>query len=170
MKATPAKDEYAPYYEKYTSLVPEGDIVAALEQQPAATLALLRSLSEEQGNHRYAPEKWSIKELVGHVIDTERIFAYRALRIARGDTTPLPGFEQDGYITNGNFDARRLSDLAAEFETVRQSTLFLLRHLSDEAWARRGVASENEVTVRALAHIIAGHELHHLEILRSRYF
>jgi hypothetical protein len=169
MNAKPAKDEYAPYYEKYTSLVLEGDVLATLDQQLAATLALLRSLPEQQGNHRYAPEKWSIKELVGHVIDTERIFAYRALRIARGDQTPLPGFEQDGYITNGNFDSRQLADLAAEFETVRQSTLFLLRHLSDEAWVRRGVASENEVTVRALAHIIAGHELHHLEILRSRY-
>jgi hypothetical protein len=169
MNAKPAKDEYAPYYEKYTSLVPEGDVLATLEQQVAATLVLLRSLPEGQGSFRYAPEKWSIKELVGHIIDTERIFAYRALRIARGDTTPLPGFEQDGYITNGNFDGRQLSDLASEFETVRQSTLFLLKHLSDEAWVRRGVASENEVTVRALAHIIAGHELHHVEILRSRY-
>jgi hypothetical protein len=169
MKAKPAMDEYAPYYSKYTSLVPEGDIVATLTQQVDATLVLLRGLPEEQGSYRYAPEKWSIKELVGHVIDTERIFAYRALRIARGDTTPLPGFEQDGYITNGNFDGRQLSDLASEFETVRQSTLFLLKHLNDEAWLRRGVVSENEVSVRALAHIIAGHELHHLEILRSRY-
>ena len=169
MKAKPATDEYAPYYSKYTSLVPDGDVVTTLEQQLAATLVLLRGLPEEQGNHRYAPEKWSVKELVGHVIDTERIFAYRALRIARGDQTPLPGFEQDGYITNGNFDLRQLADLSSEFETVRQSTLFLLRHLSDEAWLRRGVASENEVTVRALAHIMAGHELHHLEILRSRY-
>jgi hypothetical protein len=169
MNAKPAKDEYAPYYEKYTSLVPEGDVVATLTQQVGGTLALLRSLPEEQGSFRYAPEKWSIKELVGHIIDTERIFAYRALRIGRGDTTPLPGFEQDGYITNGNFEGRQLSDLASEFETIRQSTLFLLKHLSDEAWVRRGVASENEVTVRALAHIIAGHELHHLEILRSRY-
>lgn len=169
MKAKPATDEYAPYYGKYTSLVPDGDILATLTQQIDATLALLRALPEEQGNHRYAPEKWSIKEVIGHLIDAERIFAYRALRIARGDTTPLPGFEQDGYITNGNFDVRQLADLAAEFETVRQSTLFLLRHLTDEAWLRRGVASDNPVTVRALAYMMAGHELHHVEILRSRY-
>lgn len=169
MKAKPAADEYASYYSKYTSLVPDGDIVTALAEQVETTLALLRTLTDEQGNSRYAPGKWSIKELIGHIIDAERIFAYRALRIARGDQTPLPGFEQDDYIPNANFDARQLADLAAEFETVRQSTLFLLRNLSEEAWLRRGVASDNPVSVRALAHIIAGHELHHMEILRSRY-
>ena len=169
MKAKPATTEYAPYYGKYTSLVPDGDIVATLEQQLAATLNLLRGLPEERGNDRYAPDKWSIKEVIGHIADTERIMSYRALRIARGDTTPLPGFEQDGYITNGNFNARSLADLAAELETIRRATLFLFKHLSEEAWLRRGTASENEITVRALAHIIAGHELHHVEILRTRY-
>ncbi|HMV48768.1 MAG TPA: DinB family protein [Blastocatellia bacterium] len=169
MNTKPATNEYAPYYDKYVSVVPEGDIVGTLEQQLAATQSLLRDLPEERGTDRYAPDKWSIKELFGHIIDTERIMSYRALRIARGDATPLPGFEQDGYITHGNFNARSLSDLAAELETVRRATLFLFKNLSDEAWLRRGVASENEITVRALAYIIAGHELHHLEILRSRY-
>lgn len=169
MNTKPATNEYAPYYDKYVSVVPEGDVVATLEQQLTATLELLRGLPEERGADRYAPDKWSIKEVIGHIADTERIMSYRALRIARGDTTPLPGFEQDGYITHGNFNARQLSDLAAEFETVRRATLFLFKNLSDEAWLRRGTASQNEITVRALAYIITGHELHHLEILRSRY-
>lgn len=169
MKAKPATNEYAPYYDKYVSVVPDGDIVATLEQQLAVTLALLGGLPEERGNDRYATDKWSIKEVIGHIADTERIMSYRALRIARGDTTPLPGFEQDGYIINGNFNARSLADLAAELETIRRATLFLFKNLTEEAWLRRGTASDNEITVRALAHIIAGHELHHVEILRTRY-
>lgn len=169
MKTKPAMDEYAPYYGKYVSLVPDGDILALLAEQSDATLALLGALSEDQGNSRYAPDKWSIKEVIGHIIDAERIFAYRALRIARGDQTPLPGFEQDGYITNARFDTRSLADLAAEYEVVRKSNLFLFRNLNDEAWQRRGVASDAEISVLALAHILAGHELHHMGILRSRY-
>lgn len=169
MKAKPGADEYASYYEKYTSLVPDADILSVLSEQIEATLALLRKLPEEKGNYRYAPDKWSIKELVGHLIDSERIFAYRALRIARNDKTPLPGFEQDDYIANANFDSCSLADLSAEFELVRRSNLAMFKQLSDEAWLRRGTASENEVSVRALAHIIAGHELHHLNVLRSRY-
>lgn len=169
MKAKPGADEYASDYEKYTSLVPDADILSVLSEQIEATLALLRKLPEEQGNYRYAPDKWSIKELVGHLIDSERIFAYRALRIARNDKTPLPGFEQDDYIANANFDSCSLADLSAEFELVRRSNLAMFKQLSDEAWLRRGTASENEVSVRALAHIIAGHELHHLNVLRSRY-
>ncbi|HEY6190372.1 MAG TPA: DinB family protein [Pyrinomonadaceae bacterium] len=165
----PAQTDYAPYYGKYVSLVPEGDIVATLGRQLDATLAVIGGISESQAAHRYAPDKWSIKELVGHVIDTERIFAYRALRFARNDKTPLPGYEQDGYIINASFDAYPLGELAEEFEHVRRSTIFLFKHLDEEAWERRGAANDSEVSVRALAHIIAGHELHHMEILRSRY-
>lgn len=167
--ARPGKDEYAPYYERYTSLVPEGDVVETLERQLGETLALLRTVDEERAGSRYAPGKWSVKEVVGHVIDGERIFAYRALRFARGDQTALPGFEQDDYIETANFDARTLQDLAEEFEHVRRSTLKLFRGLPEEAWLRRGTASESEVSVRALAHIIAGHEAHHVNILRERY-
>lgn len=167
--ARPEPNEYAPYYEKYVSLVPETDLVGSLERQGAETLALLRGLSEEQGAHRYAAGKWSVKQLVGHVNDGERIFSYRALAIARGERQPLPGMEQDEYMAAVDFDARTLADLADEFETVRAATLHLLRHLSPEAWARRGIASDNEVTVRALAYIIAGHEAHHVRILRERY-
>jgi hypothetical protein len=167
--ARPSAEEYAPYYEKYVSLVPAGDVVETLERQGAETLALLRGLSEEQAASRYEPGKWSVKEVVGHIIDGERIFAYRALRFARGDRTPLPGFEQDDYVSGGDFDARTLSDLTDEFGHVRRATLALLRPLGEAEWRRTGTASDNEVSVRALAHIIAGHELHHLNVLRARY-
>jgi len=165
----PDETEYAPYYGKYMSLVSGDDILKALSDQVSETLTLLRSVPESQAGFRYADGKWSVRELVGHMIDSERIFAYRALRFARNDTTPLPGYEQDDYILNASFDACSLGDLAAEFESVRRATLFLFKHLDGEAWMRRGVASENEVSVRALAYIIAGHELHHMGILRDRY-
>ena len=167
--ARPEPDEYAPYYEKYVSLVPDADLVETLERQGAETLALLRGLSEEQGARRYEPGKWSVKQLVGHINDGERIFAYRALAVARGERQPLPGMDQDEYMAGVDFDARTLASLADEFEAVRAATLQLLRHLSPEAWARRGTASDNEVTVRALAYIIAGHEGHHVRVLKERY-
>jgi DinB superfamily len=165
----PDETEYLPYYGRYISLVPAGDILALLSRQREDTLALLGSIPESEAGFRYEPDKWSIRELVGHVTDTERIFSYRALRFARNDQTPLAGYEQDDYIRGASFDDYPLAELASEFESVRQSTLFLFKHLDREAWLRRGVASENEVSVRALAYIIAGHELHHMEILRSRY-
>jgi hypothetical protein len=165
----PDETEYVPYYSKYISLVADGDVLAALEAQIAETLALLRSIPESQAGFRYAPDKWSMKELVGHLIDSERIFAYRALRFARNDKTPLPGYEQDDYIRNASFDNCSLADLAAEFESVRRATLYLFKHLDREAWTRRGLANDSEASVRAIAYIIAGHELHHREILRTRY-
>lgn len=167
--ARPEPSEYAQYYDKYVSLVPDGDILALLGQQMDETLSLLSNISEERANHRYEPGKWSIKELIGHLIDTERIFAYRALRFARGDRTELPGFEQDDYIRNASFDDYPLNDLASELEHLRRADIFLFRHLSEEAWGRKGAANNSEISVRALAYIIAGHELHHREILRTRY-
>src|SRR5947209_4213338 len=160
--ARPEKDEYAPYYDKYVSLVHDGEVVETLERQIEDTLALLRGVGEERAGHRYAPGKWSIREVVGHMIDTERIFAYRALAIARGEQQPLPGMDQDEYMAGANFDARTLSDLLDQFEHVRRANVLMLHGLSDEAWVRRGVASGNEVTVRAIAYIIAGHEAHHV--------
>jgi hypothetical protein len=165
----PESNEYAPYYERYISLVPDEDLVKTLERQGAETLALLRGLDEEKGAHRYEPGKWSVKQLVGHISDGERIFSYRALAFARGDSQPLPGMEQDEWMAGVDFDARTLAGLVDEFEAVRSATLHLLRHLSDEAWARRGAASGNEVTVRALAYVIAGHEAHHVRVLKERY-
>jgi hypothetical protein len=165
----PAKSEFLPYYDRYISLVPEGDVISTLAAQMNETQALLRSLPASVATYRYAPEKWSVNELVGHVIDSERIFAARALRFARNDSAPLPGFEQDDYVRNSTFDTYPLADLASELEAVRQSTIFLFRHMDEQAWTRRGVANNAEVSVRALAYIIAGHELHHREILRTRY-
>ena len=165
----PDPTEYLPYYGKYVSLVPKRDILETLEKQNIETLGLIQGISETLSLKRYAPGKWSIKELVGHVIDTERIFAYRALRISRNDKTPIPGFDQEPYIQFGNYDACPLSELADEFACVRQSTLYLFKHMSDEAWLRTGIASDAEVSVRALVYIIAGHELHHAHILRTKY-
>jgi hypothetical protein len=168
--ARPLPEEYASYYEKYVSLIPGDDILAVLEAQRLQTAQLLAARSEREGKFRYEPAKWSVKEVIGHVSDAERIFSYRALRISRGDTTPLAGFEQDAYVTNGGFESRPLSDVAEELALVRHATLALLRSLPAEAWARRGTASDNPVTVKALAYIIAGHELHHRRILEERYF
>jgi uncharacterized protein (TIGR03083 family) len=167
--ARPEAGEYASYYEKYVALVPDGDVVKTLERQTAETTALLRSLTEERAASRYEAGKWSVKEVVGHITDAERVFAYRALCFARGERTPLPSFDQDDYMRDANFDARTLSSLVEEYESVRSATLTLLRSLDADAWQRRGTASNNEVSVRALAHIIAGHELHHVKILRERY-
>lgn len=167
--AAPDPSEYAPYYGRYIALVGGGDVVAALEDQPRETLALLSTLSEEQGDYRYAPGKWSVKEMLGHVIDVERVFSYRALRFARNDRTPLASFEQDDYVRAGNFADYRLADLIEEFVCVRRASLWFFRQLSAEAWMRRGVASGNEVSVRAVAYIVAGHELHHRRVLREKY-
>jgi hypothetical protein len=165
----PAKSEFLPYYERYIALVPDGDVISTLASQLTETQSLLRVLPASVATYRYAPDKWSVNEVVGHLIDSERIFTGRALRFARNDATPIPGFEQDDYVRNATFDAYPLSELAAEMETVRQSTIFFFRHLNEEAWTRRGLANNAEVSVRALAYIIAGHELHHREILRTRY-
>jgi uncharacterized damage-inducible protein DinB len=166
----PESNEYASFYETYISLVPGDDVLGAMESQRLHMLQLLSARSEREGNFRYAPDKWSVKETVGHLSDTERIFAYRALRIARGDQTPMASFEQNDYVKSGNFGERRLSDLAEEFAAVRSASLALFRSLNDDAWTRRGVASNKEVSVRALAFMIAGHELHHQRILEERYF
>jgi DinB superfamily len=166
----PAPGDYAPYAEQYILLVGGDDILATLTAQLKQTATLFSGRSERDGNFRYAPDKWSVKEVVGHVADTERIFAYRALRIARGDQTPLEGFEQEDYVRGARFGARKLSDLVEEYADVRQASLALFRSLGEEAWLRRGVASNNPVTVLALSYLIAGHELHHRKILDERYF
>ena len=165
----PQPTDYAAHYEKYVSLVPGTDILGVLEAQRMLTTQLLGARSEREGNFRYAPDKWTVKEVVGHLADSERIFAYRALRISRGDKTPIEGFEQDDYIAGANFNACSLTNLTTEFELVRRSNLAMFKQFSDEAWTRMGTASENPISVRALAYIIAGHERHHREILLARY-
>ena len=165
----PNSTEYAPYFEKYVSLVSEGEIVGTLGKQIESTLSLIRGLSEARGDLRYAPGKWSVKEVIGHLIDTERIFAYRALRFARNDATPLSGFDENSYVANAAFSSNSLADLAEEFEHTRKSNVYLFKHLDGDSWLRRGPANDNEISARALAYCIAGHELHHVGILRSRY-
>jgi DinB superfamily len=166
----PEPGEYASFYETYVSKVQGGDVLSQLESQRLQTAQLFAASSERDGNFRYAPDKWTIKEVVGHLSDTERIFTYRALRVARGDKTPLPSFEQNDYVKNGNFGEQSLADLVAEFGLIRTATLALFRSLNAEAWTRSGTASNNPITVRALAFITAGHELHHRDILKERYF
>jgi uncharacterized damage-inducible protein DinB len=166
----PDSSEYASYQAGYVALVEGDDILSTLEQQRRDTILLLSCRDENDGNIRYAPGKWTAKEVLAHVNDCERIFAYRALRIARGDKTPLAGFEQDDYIRDGAFGRYALSDLIEDFIAVRRATVSLLRNLDETAWMRRGVANNKEITVRALAFVIAGHELHHRKILKDQYF
>jgi uncharacterized damage-inducible protein DinB len=166
----PEPNEYAPYYAGYIALVPGDDAVAALEAQRLHMMQMLSARSEREGNFRYGADKWSVKEVLGHMADAERVFTYRAMRIGRGDETPLPGFEQDDYVKNGGFSDRKLADLAEEFAAIRGASIALFRSLNDAAWMRRGTASGKEVSVRALAFMTAGHELHHQRILEERYF
>ncbi len=165
----PQPGEYAPYFERYISLVPGHDVLAALEDQRRQMLLLLSGRTEADGDLRYAPGKWSLKEVLGHINDTERIMSYRALRISRGDATPMEGFEQDDYVRNGPFSSRTLADWIEDYIAIRRATVSLLRNLDQAAWSRRGVANNNEVTVRALAFTIAGHELHHRRIIEEQY-
>jgi hypothetical protein len=169
MTTRPALAEYDPCYWKYIELVPDGDIVEILSSQINNTLAQLGKASDEKACQSYAPGKWSIKEVVGHVIDSERIFAYRALRISRNDKTPLAGFEQDDYVAGTNFNTRPLAGLIEEFKAVRSASIHLFKPLTDAEWQRRGIANGKEITTRALAYNIAGHELHHVGVLKSRY-
>lgn len=166
----PRPGEYAPHYERYISLVQDENILTTLDHQRRQTMTLLSCRDERDGNFRYAPDKWSAKEVLGHVCDTERIFAYRALRISRADTTPMEGFEQDDYVRNGPFAQAPMAEMIEDYIAVRRATITLLRNLDEAAWLRRSTANKNEVSVRALAYIIAGHELHHRRILEEKYF
>ena len=165
----PAANEYAQPYAGYVANVPEDDILAAIEAQSAVTQKLLASLDESKAAYRYAESKWSVKEVIGHFTDSERVFAYRALAIARGETQPLPGFDENDYVRNAGFDAWKLGDLSEHYALVRRSTIVLFRNFPEEAWDRRGTASGFPISVRAIAWIIVGHERHHVKVLRERY-
>jgi uncharacterized damage-inducible protein DinB len=165
----PDPGEHAEYYSKYTRLVPDGDIVEILEAQLRETAAFLRAIPSHLHGHRYAEGKWSVKEVIGHLCDAERIFAYRALRFGRGDTTPLASFDENAYVANARFDEQEFDLLVEDFVEVRRATLTLLRGMNADEAARQGTASDWPVSVRALAWIIAGHVIHHTGILRERY-
>ncbi len=164
----PQSDEFAPYYAKYVNLVGNEPILDVLEKQKNDTYAFLSALPADKGDFAYAEGKWTIKEVLGHLIDAERTFAYRALCFSREETI-LPGFDQDVYMLKATFKSRSLADLAEEFKAVRESNLYLFRSISDGQQTQKGIASGNPVSVRALIYITAGHELHHLNILRERY-
>lgn len=165
----PSPQEHAPYYGAYIARVPDGEIIATLASQAGETLALVRGLPEALGGKRYAEGKWSIREVMGHVIDAERVFAYRAMRFARNDETELPGFDENRFVGNASFDQRSLASLADEFAAVRAATVAFFGGLMPGEWDRSGTANRARMSVRALAWVIAGHELHHRSVLTSRY-
>jgi uncharacterized damage-inducible protein DinB len=169
MTGRPAPNEAVPYYFTYIDRITSDDVVGALESQLDPTLRLAASISEEQSLHRYAPDKWSIRQLLNHVSDTERVLLYRALWFARGFDTPLSSFDQDAAIPAAAADQFSWASHIDEFRAVRAATLAFFRNLPADAWSRTGVASGNPVTVRALAYIIAGHVAHHTAVLRQRY-
>jgi len=170
LSTRPDADEYAPYYGRYLERVPEGDIVRTLEEGARESAALLRSEGAlARADHAYADGKWTLKEVVGHLTDAERIFSYRLLRFARADETPLASFDENAFVPAGQFAGRSLESLVDEFLAVRNATLHLVRGVPEDAWTRSGVASGFVMSVRAVAHVIAGHELHHRAIIEQRY-
>jgi hypothetical protein len=169
MMTRPAPTEYLPYYERYISLVPEDDVLRALEEQMAEVRALIESVPEDRAGYRYGPGKWSIRETLDHLTDGERLFSYRAFCFARGEKKSLPGFDPEGFAAASGADSLGLEQLLHELECARRSSLALFRRLGEEAWQRTGTADGSPVSVRALAYIMAGHVRHHLRILRERY-
>lgn len=165
----PKETDLSPQHYAYTLLVEGDDVLAAVEQQSSSTQKLLASLDESQAGYRYADGKWSVKEVIGHLVDAERILGYRALAIARGDTQQLPGFDEQDYVRHANFDAWSIGNLSEAYALARRATIVFFQNLPEEAWSRRGNANGYEVTVHALAWTIAGHELHHRKTLRERY-
>ena len=165
----PAPQEHAPYYSRYIDLVEGDDVLPQSIAQIDETARRLGGLGESRAMHRYAPGKWSVKQVVGHLSDTERVFAYRALRIGRADATPLAGFDENYFVDQGAFDERPLDDLVLEYRAVRSASIALFASMPEEALVRLGLANEQPISPRALAWIIAGHELHHRAILAQRY-
>jgi hypothetical protein len=165
----PGADEFAPYYGTYVNKVADGDILQTLERQLSEYRSALGALAETAALYRYAPGKWSVKQVLGHVIDSERVFAYRAMRIARADSTPLPGYDENHFVANASFDKRPLTSLLEEFEHLRRSNICLFGSLSPDEAARRGTANQLAVSVRAIIYIAAGHAAHHLAVLRDKY-
>ena len=165
----PEPNEFAPYYNTYVSLIEDNAVMPVLDAQAGDIRGMFSGVPEERGTYAYAEGKWTIKELLSHLIDGERIFAYRILRISRGDKTPIEGFEQDDYIETSNANNRSFADLLDEFDHERRANLLLVKNLTDEASHRMGTASNNPVSVRALVYIMAGHVTHHINILQERY-
>ena len=169
MMSRPAENEYPEYYKDYISLVPDGDIVDLMKKQTDDIMDFFRSIPEDKGTYRYEPEKWSIKEILGHLTDMERIFGYRALRFARNDTAGLNGYDQDDYVSAGNFDSRTLTDLADEFFNLRRANTIMYNSFNDEDMQKAGTADGNRVNVRSIAYILVGHPTHHINVIKDKY-
>ena len=169
MLSRPSADEYFEYYGTYISLVPDGDVRDILRSQLSETIAVLSRVPDAKANKAYGPGKWTLKESLLHMCDAERVFGYRMVRIARGDTTPLPGFDQEAWVPHSCANDRAMANLLMEFAAIRASTLALVDSISPEGWLRKGSASGHEISARALAYIAAGHERHHMKIFRERY-
>lgn len=165
----PGANEFASYYRGYVDLIPEGDVLDTLVRQRDEVATLARAVDGEKETFRYADGKWSVREVLGHIVDAERVFAYRLFSFSRGEQQELPGFDEQSYIENSGYAQRPISSIAQEFDALRHSSILLASHLDDDALARTGVANGAPVTVRALAWITAGHTAHHLRILRERY-
>ena len=165
----PQQSDYNPYFDNYISLVKGENILAALESNYKIIQQFLKSIPEEKGDYSYADDKWSVKQVIIHITDSERVFAYRALSIARADTTPLPGYDENIWAENYAAEKRTLADVVEEFLSLRQSTIHLVKSFDEIMFARKGTANNNPASVIALVYIIAGHELHHLNVLRERY-
>ena len=165
----PKAGEYLPYYEKYIARVADGDLIELLARHADETIAMLRNQSPDVADYAYEEGKWTVKEVMGHVCDAERIFAYRLLCIGRGEQASLPGFDENAYAPAGRFGDRTMESLLEEFAAVRQATIALIAGMPDEGWARSGIANNAGISARAIAYILAGHELHHREVLLTRY-
>lgn len=165
----PANGEYPAYYRNYINLVKEGSLKEILLKQLEEMTILISHVNEEQAYYRYAEGKWTLKEVIGHITDTERIMAYRLLRFARGDQTALAGYDDESYVLEATFHSRSIPDLLEEFIAVRHSTISLIKSLPEKSWNRKGIANNGEISVAALAYIIAGHELHHRRIIEEKY-
>jgi hypothetical protein len=169
MSQRPSPKEYAEYYKQYISLVPKGNIIDILEDQQKSLMGFFSSIDEEKANYRYAENKWSVKEVLGHIIDGERIFAYRALRLSRGDSKPLMSFEQNSFITNSNYGNTQFEKIVDEFFLLRASNILMFRNFSNEMWLRRGTVDDKNISVRAIAYLMAGHTEHHINVLQELY-
>ncbi|HEU4720741.1 MAG TPA: DinB family protein [Gemmatimonadaceae bacterium] len=168
-RGRPDASEYASFYHGYIASVPEGDVLEVLRSGGRELIEALERIPESRGGHRYAPDKWTIREVIGHLIDAERIFGYRALRFARADRTEVPGFAENEYVKSAGSDARTIADLVRELAVVRESSALMFESLPEDAWLRTGIANGNAISVRALAYVVVGHPRHHLRILRERY-
>jgi uncharacterized damage-inducible protein DinB len=165
----PTESEYPNYYQPYVKLVPDGELVQILQENLLAVVKLFKGISEEEALHRYAPGKWSVKEVLGHIIDTERIMSYRLMRVARGDQTPLAGFNETDYVQAAQTNSLSMEAILEDFKATRNASITLIQNTPAEAWTNKGNANGMEITTRAIAYIIAGHEMHHRKIVEERY-